>query len=212
MFQKLLTIFRKKKIKNYKNYFLKDNLKDEIEKGLSCVGKWSYGNPKIYRWDWKSKIKIGNFCSLGPDIKFYIGGNHRQDWITTSPLPASQFSKTFNKAQNIKNFSTSKGDINIGNDVWIGGNTIILSGVTIGNGATIGAGSVVTSDILPFSVCAGNPIKKIRNRFDDDLIKKIQESQWWNFDDHVINELSEYLCSNNFDDFFEALKKFNFTK
>lgn len=205
MFNSILKLFKKKK--KYKNYFLKDNLKNEIAKGLCTVGEWSYGSPKIYRWDWNSKIKIGKFCSLGPEIKFYVGGNHRADWITTAQLPASQFSEIFDKAQNIKNFSITNGDINIGNDVWIGGNTIILSGVNIGNGAVIGAGSVVSKDIDPFSIWAGNPIKKIRNRFDDVLIKKMEEIKWWDLKDQQINELSIYLCSNNFDDFFKSLKK-----
>ena len=127
--------------------------------------------------------------------------------LLTAQLPASQFSEIFDKAQNIKNFSITNGDINIGNDVWIGGNTIILSGVTIGNGAVIGAGSVVSKDIDPFSKWAGNPIKKIRNRFDDVLIKKMEEIKWWDLKDQQINELSIYLCSNNFNDFFKSLKK-----
>ena len=92
--------FRKKK--KYKNYFLKDNLKDEIKANLVEVGKWSYGRPNIYRWDWKSKIIIGNFCSLGPDINFYVGGDHRADWISTSQLPATQFNETFKKTKSIK--------------------------------------------------------------------------------------------------------------
>ena len=127
--------------------------------------------------------------------------------LLTAQLPASQFSEIFDKAQNIKIFSITNGDINIGNDVWIGGNTIILSGVNIGNGAVIGAGSVVSKDIDPFSIWAGNPIKKIRNRFDDVLIKKMEEIKWWDLKDQQINELSIYLCSNNFDDFFKSLKK-----
>jgi hypothetical protein len=102
--KKLFKIFKKEKV--YKNYFLKDNLKKEIETNLAEVGKWSYGNPSIYRWDWKSKVIIGNFCSLGPDINFYVGGDHRADWISTSPLPASQFNKTFKKTKSIKVLET----------------------------------------------------------------------------------------------------------
>ena len=105
MIKNFLKKFKKKKV--YKNYFLKDNLKKEINSNLAEIGKWSYGSPRIFRWDWKSKLIIGNFCSLGPEIDFYIGGNHRYDWITTSPLPASQFEGPFKKAQAIKKSTIS---------------------------------------------------------------------------------------------------------
>ncbi|MDB3904074.1 CatB-related O-acetyltransferase [Candidatus Pelagibacter sp.] len=196
--------FKKKKV--YKNYFLKDNLKKEINLKLAIVGKWSYGNPRILRWDYSSKIKIGNFCSLGPDIDFYIGGNHRVDWISTSQLPASQFNDVFEKAKTIKNFSISKGDIEIGHDVWIGGRTTILSGVKIGTGAVIAAGSVVVNDVDPYTIAGGNPNRIIKKRFKDSTIQKLLETEWWNLSDDKIDILSPYLLSNNFDAFFESIK------
>jgi len=205
MIKKFLNKFKKKKI--YKNYFLKDNLKKEIESDLVEVGRWSYGKPNILRWDWKSKLIIGNFCSLGPDIDFYIGGNHRLDWISTSPLPAPQFDSVFKKAKNIKNFNKSNGDIIIGHDVWIGGRTTILSGVKIGTGAVIAAGSVVVNDVGPYSVSGGNPNKEIGKRFNEDIIKKLLESEWWNLTDNDIDHLSEYLLSNNFEIFFDKVNE-----
>ena len=211
MIKNFLKKFKKKKV--YKNYFLKDNLKKEINSNLAEIGKWSYGSPRIFRWDWKSKLIIGNFCSLGPEIDFYIGGNHRYDWITTSPLPASQFESSFKKAQAIKDFNQSNGDIKIGHDVWIGGKTIILSGVKIGTGAVIAAGSVVVNDVEPYSISGGNPNKLIRKRFDDNTIQKLLESNWWNLSDEQIDDLSVYLLSNNFEVFFkkvDELKKNNF--
>ena len=203
MIKNFFNKFKKKKI--YKNYFLKDNLKDEIKSDLAEIGKWSYGKPRIFRWDWKSKIIIGNFCSLGPDIDFYVGGNHRHDWISTSPLPASQFETAFKKAQEVKNFNKSNGDIEIGHDVWIGGRTIILSGVKIGTGAVIAAGSVVVNDVEAYTISGGNPNKQIRKRFDDSTINKLLESKWWNLNDEQIDNLSFYLLSNNFNDFFKKI-------
>lgn len=205
MIKKFFNKFKNKKI--YKNYFLKDNLKKEIESDLVEVGRWSYGKPNILRWDWKSKLIIGNFCSLGPDIDFYIGGNHRLDWISTSPLPAPQFDSVFEKAKNIKNFNKSNGDIIIGHDVWIGGRTTILSGVKIGTGAVIAAGSVVVNDVGPYSISGGNPNKEIRKRFNEDVIKKLLESEWWNLTDDDINYLSEHLLSNNFEIFFNKVNE-----
>ena len=206
----LFKVFKKKKI--YKNYFLKDNLKKEIDANLASVGKWSYGNPGIYRWDWKSKVIIGNFCSLGPDINFYVGGDHRADWISTSPLPASQFNETFKKTKSIKNFAKSKGDIFIGHDVWIGGRSTILSGVTIGTGAIIAAGSLVVNDVEPYTISGGNPNRVIKKRFEDSVIKKILDTEWWFLKDAEIDDLSKFLLSSDTENFFSyinSMKKRN---
>jgi acetyltransferase-like isoleucine patch superfamily enzyme len=203
--KKFFKIFKKKKI--YKNYFLRDNLKKEIKANLAEIGKWSYGNPTVYRWDWKSKIIIGNFCSLGPDINFYVGADHRSDWVSTSPLPASQFSETFKKANLIKNFSTSKGDIVIGHDVWIGGRSTILSGVKIGTGAIIAAGSIVVNDVMPYTISGGNPNREIKKRFEEEIIKKLLHTEWWLMEDKQIDELSKYLLSSDFENFFSFVKR-----
>ena len=203
--KKFFKIFKKKKI--YKNYFLRDNLKKEIKANLAEIGKWSYGNPTVYRWDWKSKIIIGNFCSLGPDINFYVGADHRSDWVSTSPLPASQFSETFKKANLIKNFSTSKGDIVIGHDVWIGGRSTILSGVKIGTGAIIAAGSIVVNDVMPYTISGGNPNREIKKRFEEEIIKKLLHTEWWLMEDKQIDELSKYLLSSDFENFFSFVKE-----
>ena len=141
----------------------------------------------------------------GPDIDFYIGGNHRHDWISTAQLPASQFESVFKKAQEIKNYNKSNGDIEIGHDVWIGGKALILSGVKIGTGAVIAAGSVVVNDVEPYTISGGNPNKLIRKRFDDITINKLLDSKWWNLNDDQIDNLSFYLLSNNFDEFFNKI-------
>ena len=101
----------------------------------------------------KYKVKIGNFCSLAGDIQIYLGCNHRTDWITTYPFPA--FPEYFNKASHITMDPVTKGDVTIGNDVWMGEHVIILSGVTIGDGAVIAAGSVVTKNAEPYSIWGG---------------------------------------------------------
>ncbi len=184
---------------------MKDNLKKEIEANLAEVGKWSHGNPSIYRWDWKSKIIIGNFCSLGSDINFYVGGDHRADWISTSPLPPSQFNETFKKTKTIKNLAKSKGDIVIGHDVWIGGRSTILSGVTIGTGAIIAAGSLVVNNVEPYTISGGNPNRVIKKRFEDSIIKKILDTEGWFLEDAEIDTLSKFLLSSDTENFFSLI-------
>jgi len=90
-----------------------------------------------------------------------------------------------------------KGDVSIGNDVWIGRETLILSGVTIGDGAVIGARAVVTKDVEPYSIVAGNPARLIRKRFDDKTIHRLLEIRWWDWPPEKINENLHVICTNN---------------
>ena len=203
----MFKFLKKKKLKKYKNYFLKDNLKEDIRKNYAEIGDWTYGNPSVMRWGTDHKLIVGKYSSIGPDVSIILGGNHRYDWITTSQLPAETFQayEKFPKAKNIKNFIYSKGDIVIGNDVWIGAKSIILSGLTIGDGAVIAAGSVLSVDVKPYTIVAGNPAREIKKRFSDETIKKLLTIKWWNFSDEKVNEYSELLCSENIETF---LKKF----
>lgn len=131
------------------------------------VGKKSYGKLKIYMWDDLSKIKIGNFVSIGEDTKFILGGNHSTNIFSTYP---------FKVKYNFEKFEAySKGDIIIEDDVWIGQNVIILSGVKIGKGAVIGTGSLVAKDIPSYAICVGNPCEIVKYRFSSDIIKVLEE-------------------------------------
>jgi hypothetical protein len=98
----------------------------------------------------------------------------------------------------------SRGDVVIGNDVWIGYNTTILSGVTIGDGAVIGACSVITRDVPPYGVCVGNPGQVVRKRFDDRRIELLLDLSWWNWPDAKVAELSDLLLSDNIDQLLEG--------
>ena len=98
---------------------------------------------------------------------------------------------------------TCKGDIIIGNDVWIGAKTTIFGGVKIGDGAVIGSCSVITKDVEPYSVVAGNPAKHIKYRFTEQQIEKLKKIEWWNWDETKINEISLDLWSNDIDGFIE---------
>ena len=201
----MFKFFKKKKLKKYKNYFLKDNLKEDIDKNYAQIGDWTYGNPSVMRWGTDHKLIVGKYSSIGPDVSIILGGNHRHDWVTTSQLPAETFQayEKFPKAKNIKNFIYSKGDIIIGNDVWIGAKSIILSGLTIGDGAVVAAGSVVSSDVKPYAIVAGNPAKEVKKRFSEEIVNKLLKVKWWNFPDEKVNELSPLLCSENIEIFLK---------
>lgn len=147
----------------------------------SSIGKYSYIGNNSFVID----TEIGNFTSISTDC--YIGGtSHPMNWVSTSPV--------FHKWENVmkKNFFCHDfnifGQTKIGNDVWIGNRVIIKQGVTIGDGAIVGMGSVVTKDIGPYEIWAGNPAKMIRKRFSDEDIKKMLEIEWWNWDDSKIEK------------------------
>ena len=93
----------------------------------------------------------------------------------------------------------SNGDVIIGNDVWIGHESTIMSGVKIGDGAVIAANSVVVKDVEPYTIVGGNPAKVIKKRFSDDIINNLLELKWWDWSNEKINENLNILCSNNFD-------------
>jgi acetyltransferase-like isoleucine patch superfamily enzyme len=174
-------------------------------------GKYTYtfGNPNIHSWDSCYNLKVGNFCSISYNFTVHLGGNHRHDWVTTYPFGhrEHQIFNTFNG----QGHPSSKGDVNIGNDVWIGGNVTIMSGVTIGDGAVIANNSHVVKDVEPYTIVGGNPARYIKHRFTKEQIEKLLEIKWWYWDDEKINKFVPLLCSNNINDFIEAVLKDNIT-
>lgn len=161
----------------------------------SSIGKYTY----VY----ESKVihaSIGKFCSIASDC-IIGGGAHPIDWVSSSPL--------FLKGKNVfhKNFSQHEFNeykiTSIGNDVWIGSRCLIKGGVTIGDGVIIGMGSVVTHDIPPYEIWAGNPARFIKKRFDDETIKFLLHIQWWNFSENELKLYAEKF--NKIDDFIEML-------
>lgn len=102
-------------------------------------------------------------------------------------------------------FEWSKKTI-IENDVWLGARTMVLAGVTIHTGAVIGAGSVVTKDVGPYEIWAGNPARFIRKRFDDDTIDKLLKTRWWDFSDDILRNLGMKVTDPNL--FIEAAEKY----
>lgn len=158
------------------------------------VGKYSYadgGSPNVVLSKVHAKLTIGSFVSIGPRCNIYLGSEHRTDFNSTFP-----FSYVFSTLPYLESLRT-KGDVVIGSDVWIGGDVTILSGVTIGDGAVIGACSVVTKNVEPYEIVAGNPARHIRYRFDHEKIEQLLALAWWNKSDEEIKQLVPWLMSNS---------------
>lgn len=130
------------------------------------IGKKTYG--EIHITDWSpldTKLKIGSYCSVAPNVQFLLGGEHQINSISTYPFKVYEFGYAREAG--------SKGDIIIKDDVWIGTNAIICSGVTIGQGAIVAAGAVVTKNVEPYAIVEGNPAKLIKYRFTDECVKEL---------------------------------------
>jgi virginiamycin A acetyltransferase len=134
-------------------------------------------------------IVIGNFCSIarGTAIQEH---NHDADCITTYFVKYRIFEEKYGID------AISKGPVNIGNDVWIGTQSTILTGVTIGDGAIIAANSVVSKDVPPYAIVGGTPAKVLKYRFSEEIIEKLLDIKWWNWDLEKIKLNKELFYGN----------------
>lgn len=189
-----------------------------VEKEHIIIGRGTYGvDENTVVWDIPAydydnnriepKLIIGNFCSVGSGVRIYLGGNHRYDWVSTYPFHVSFLNDGKYKLPNylggndIYGYPHTNGDVIIGNDVWVGENSTIMSGVKISDGAVIAANSNVVKSVEPYSIVGGNPAKHIKYRFDLEIIKKLLEIKWWFFEDKKINKLLPNMYNTNISGF-----------
>ena len=166
------------------------------------IGRATYGDPKIHTWGEGATLCIGAFTSIAPGVQIFLGGEHRTDWVTTFP-----FNILWEEGEGISGHPATKGDVWIGNDVWIATEALIMSGVTIGDGAVIGARAVVVKDVPPYTIVAGNPAEVVKKRFDDKVIQRLLEIQWWFWDDVKISRMLPLLLNNEIEKFLDGAEK-----
>lgn len=173
-------------------------LKNEVTSPLIEVGEYSYydnegSRPPFEQANVKylygpQRLVIGRFTAIGPGATFLLpGGNHPM--IGPSTYPFTMFGGTWSDAT-LPTFSAVEqpGDTVVGNDVWIGREATIMPDITIGDGAVIGAHSVVTRDVEPYAVVAGNPARQIRIRFDPPDVERLLALRWWDWPIETITE------------------------
>jgi acetyltransferase-like isoleucine patch superfamily enzyme len=168
--------------------------------------RYTYGteNLIIRSWGEGAEVHIGSFCSIADNVQLFLGGNHRTDWATTYPF-GHIYQDVFK--WHGEGHPATKGDITIGNDVWLGSGCTIMSGVTIGDGAVVSANSTVVKDVPAYAIVGGNPAKVVKHRFTEKQIEKLMENPWWLRSDQEIQELIPLLCSSNIDDLIAKLSE-----
>jgi virginiamycin A acetyltransferase len=148
------------------------------------------------------KLIIGKFCAISRGVKFIMNGaNHRMSGFSTYPFEI--FGKDWESIASQAKDYPFKGDTEIGNDVWIGYEAIVMPGVQIGDGAIVAAKSTVTKDVPAYTIVGGNPAKIIRQRFSDSIVEALLEISWWNWDiENITRNLTKIIGAD-----LEALKK-----
>lgn len=134
-----------------------------------------------YHFDFTGdKLIIGKFCMIASDVKFIMNGaNHLSDSV--SAYPFAIFGNGWESAMEGRSYP-NKGDLVIGNDVWIGYNATLMAGITVHDGAIIAANSTVTKDVEPYAIVGGNPAAVIRKRFSVEKIRELLAIKWWDWD------------------------------
>ena len=173
--------------------------------GQVTAGPYTYGRPKVRFPESGARLVIGRYGSIADGVEILLGGNHRLDWATTYPFPA--LPRLWPQAVGMTGHDTTRGDVVIGHDVWLGSQCMVMSGVNIGHGAVVAARAVVTRDVPPYAIVAGNPARIVRLRFDEARIAALLETAWWSRPRAEIEHLMPLLLSERIDDLLEALRQ-----
>jgi acetyltransferase-like isoleucine patch superfamily enzyme len=177
---------------------------EAVASGRATLGRHTYGSFTVHvgRGE-RARVRIGAFCSIATGVEFVVGGNHRPDWITTYPfrvlwgLPGAWSD----------GHPRPESDIEVGNDVWIGAQALILPGVKIGDGAVIGARAVVTKDVRPYAIAGGVPAREIRRRFNDEQVAALIALGWWDWPEEKLRARVDLLCSDDVDELLKLAER-----
>ena len=150
------------------------------------------------------RLIIGKFCSIACSAKFLFNcANHTLKSLSTYTFPLFHEDWDLEKSD-VATAWDNKGDIVIGNDVWIGYEAVIMAGVHIGDGAIIAARTVVTKDVPPYTIVGGVPARPIRKRFDEEVIRKLETLKWWDWPAEKIRHCLPYIVNGDINDLFDG--------
>ena len=166
------------------------------------AGEHSYGTPEFSTYN-TCDVIIGKFVGFAENVSIDTGGEHNTKAISTFPF--HHFHRFKDAVVGTRpNSALNKGNVVIGNDVWIAEGVRILTGITIGDGAVIGSRALVCTDIPPYAIAVGIPAKVIRYRFSPDVIEKLLKIKWWNWPIEKIKEHAKILVSEDVEALFRV--------
>lgn len=168
------------------------------------IGAYSYGRPKVRFPESGRRLTIGRYCSIADKVEILLGGDHRLDWVSTYPFAA--MTGLFPDAGAPADYHASRGDVTIGHDVWLGSGCMILSGVSVGHGAVVAARAVVTRDVPPYAVVAGNPARVVRTRFPPETVAALLAAAWWDLPHAQVVRLVPLLQGGRAEDLAAAAR------
>ncbi|HOY86671.1 MAG TPA: CatB-related O-acetyltransferase [Methylotenera sp.] len=160
----------------------------------SCIYSSQIGRASYITDATLSKVITGKFCSIGQGAKIGLG-RHPTNFLSTHPAFYSSGDQTLLHIAKIPDFDELS-PVVLGNDVWIGANSLLMSGVSVGDGAVIGAGAIVTKDIPPYAIAVGSPARVFRYRFDEKTVSMLLKLQWWNKLDKEIETIFKTISPN----------------
>ncbi|MEH3117909.1 MAG: CatB-related O-acetyltransferase [Methylorubrum populi] len=180
------------------------HLEKLVRRWKFSIGAYSYGRPKVRFPESGSRLTIGRYCSIADKVEILLGGDHRLDWVSTYPFAA--MAGLWPGADAPQDYHASRGDVSIGHDVWLGSGCMILSGVTVGHGAVVAARAVVTRDVPPYAVVAGNPARIVHRRFDEATTAALVETAWWDFSHETVTRWVPLLQSGRAEELIAAVR------
>lgn len=166
------------------------------------IGRYSWGHLNVNNRAAGCRLRVGQFCSIAYGVQVILGGEHRTDFVTTYRFgtypPFDQWYAAHDAS------AVGRGDVTIGNDVWIGHEATILSGVTLGDGVVVGARSVVRQDAPPYSIVVGNPARVAGFRFSPEQIAGLLRIRWWDWEESRIVAALPLMMSTDIQAFIDA--------
>ena len=133
------------------------------------------------------RLVIGRFCAIAAGVRFLMGGANHAD-LGPSTYPFGIFGEPWAHTMDLVMSAPSRGDTIVGHDVWLGYQALVLPGVTVGHGAVVAAGSVVSADVPPYAIVAGNPARVVRRRYEDDDVQRLLRAAWWDWPIEAVTE------------------------
>ena len=164
-------------------------------------------NNVLFNWpEFGDRLIIGKFCAIASGVRFVMGSaNHRMCSISTYPFHVFGGAWEAHTPPHLSQLPF-KGDTVVGNDVWLGRESVVLPGIHIGDGAIVAASSVVTRDVPPYTLVGGNPAREIRKRFDPELTELLLELRWWDLEPEQLDDFLPTLCSGDLDAVRETIR------